>query len=307
MTDAPDGGAIFEFAAAKINLALHVTGRRGDGYHLLDSLVTFTDIGDRLTFSPSDTDRFTLSGRFADDLPHHDDIRTGNLALRARNRLREEAAGAGAAAGPVHIHLEKNLPPASGIGGGSADAAAVLRGLNRLWQPGLDAETIALIALSLGADVPMCLASRPLIARGIGDIIVPATGFPRLDLVLANPLLPLATPAVFAALENRHNPPLSIEAQAPADASEWIALVRESRNDLQLPASRIAPAIHGVLDALSSAGASLVRMSGSGATCFGLFADVDSAKAAADRLAHARPDWFVAATTTLAEGDDDHD
>ncbi|TNB49438.1 4-(cytidine 5'-diphospho)-2-C-methyl-D-erythritol kinase [Martelella lutilitoris] len=306
MTEAPAGGAICEFAAAKINLALHVTGQRGDGYHLLDSLVTFADLGDRLTFSPSESDRFTLSGRFAGDLPHHDDPRTGNLVLKARNRLRETTVEAGEAAGPVHIHLEKNLPPAAGIGGGSADAAAVLRGLDRLWQPGLDAETLARIALSLGADVPMCLSSRPLVARGIGDIIVPATGFPGLDMVLANPLRPIATPAVFAALENRHNPPLSIEGQTPADASEWIALVRESRNDLQLAASRIAPVIHGVLDALSSAGASLARMSGSGATCFGLFDDAESARAAADRLAHARPDWFVAATATLAEGDDDH-
>nr|WP_272213087.1 4-(cytidine 5'-diphospho)-2-C-methyl-D-erythritol kinase [Marinicella sp. W31]MDC2879031.1 4-(cytidine 5'-diphospho)-2-C-methyl-D-erythritol kinase [Marinicella sp. W31] len=306
MTAAPLGGSYTEHAAAKINLALHVTGQRGDGYHLLDSLVTFADIGDRLTFAPSAQDRFTLSGRFAGELPYHDDPETGNLVLKARNRLRAEAEKTGKACAPVHIHLEKNLPPASGIGGGSADAAATLRGLVRLWQPNLDAERLQTIALSLGADVPMCLAARPLIARGIGEIIRPAAGFPSLCLVLANPLHPIATPSVFAALDNRHNPPLAIGDSPEGMPEDWISLMRHSRNDLQLPASRVAPVIHGVLDALSSAGASLARMSGSGATCFGLFADIDSAKDAAERLSHARPDWFVAETATLADGDNDH-
>ncbi|WP_183487550.1 4-(cytidine 5'-diphospho)-2-C-methyl-D-erythritol kinase [Martelella radicis] len=305
--DAPDGGpVVVERAAAKINLALHVTGRRGDGYHLLDSLVTFADFGDRLSFAPSRRDAFTLSGRFAGDLPHHDDPETGNLVLKARNLLRDAAGQAGGEVGPVHIHLEKNLPPASGIGGGSADAAAVLRGLSHLFDTKLGWHTLAQLGLSLGADVPMCLASRPLIARGIGEVILPATGFPRLFLVLANPLLPVATPAVFAALENRHNAPLAIDETLPVHPPDWLLLVQKSRNDLQLPASRIAPEIHGVLDALTSAGASLSRMSGSGATCFGLFVDLESAIAAADRLSHARPDWFVAATATLAEGEDDH-
>ncbi|WP_319517957.1 4-(cytidine 5'-diphospho)-2-C-methyl-D-erythritol kinase [uncultured Martelella sp.] len=306
MTTAPAGDAVAEFAAAKINLALHVTGQRGDGYHLLDSLVTFADIGDRLTFTPSDRDTFTLSGRFADDLPYHDDPETGNLVLKARNRLRAAAAQTGSPCAPVHIHLEKNLPAASGIGGGSADAAAALRGLVRLWQPGLDEKSIHAIALSLGADVPMCLASHPLIARGIGDTIQPATGFPRLDLVLANPLQPIATPAVFRALENRHNPPMALGDQPEDQQRDWIALVRQSRNDLQRPANRIAPVIDAVLDALSSSGASLSRMSGSGATCFGLFSDRESAHAAADRLSHARPDWFVTATATVAAGEEHH-
>lgn len=285
-------------ASAKINLALHVTGRRGDGYHLLDTLVTFTEFGDRLTFADSDADRFTLSGRFGDDVPRGDDADTGNLVLKARNLLRAQAAATGQPAPPVHIHLEKRLPPASGIGGGSADAAATLKGLARLW--GLAGDIPPALALTLGADVPMCLLGRPLVARGIGEKLTPAHGFPDLFLVLANPLRHVSTPAVFKALEQRDNPPL-FDGAMPQEAASWLALLQSARNDLQLPASRIAPLIHAVSDALAAAGATLVRMSGSGATCFGLYPDQADADAAARNLAAAFPEWFIVATP--AKGD----
>ncbi|AQZ51496.1 MULTISPECIES: 4-(cytidine 5'-diphospho)-2-C-methyl-D-erythritol kinase [Martelella] len=295
-----DGAALTVDARAKINLALHVTGRRGDGYHLLDTLVTFATFGDRLTFAEADADRFTLSGRFADAVPRGDEPDRGNLVLKARNLLREYAEAEGFSATPVHIHLEKQLPPASGIGGGSADAAATLRGLARLWR--LPGEIPAPLALSLGADVPMCLAGKPLFARGIGDAITPAIGFPRLFLVLVNPLHQVATPEVFGALEHRDNSPI-LDGDMPQRAEDWLALIKSARNDLQFPASRIAPVIFAVTDALAATGAELVRMSGSGATCFGLYPDLASAEIAARNLAAAYPDWFVVATTTISSGD----
>ena len=296
-----DGAAIAVDARAKINLALHVTGRRGDGYHLLDTLVTFATFGDRLTFAEADADRFTLSGRFADAVPRGDEPDRGNLVLKARNLLREYAKAEGLSPTPVHIHLEKQLPPASGIGGGSADAAATLRGLARLWR--LPGEMPASLALSLGADVPMCLAGKPLFARGIGDAITPAIGFPRLFLVLVNPLHQVSTPEVFRALEHRDNPPILSDAAMPQQAEDWLDLIKSARNDLQFPASRIAPVIFAVTDALAATGAELVRMSGSGATCFGLYPDLASAEIAARNLAAAYPDWFVVATTTISSGD----
>lgn len=296
-----DGAAIAVDARAKINLALHVTGRRGDGYHLLDTLVTFAAFGDRLTFTAADADRFTLSGRFADAVPRGDDPDRGNLVLKARNLLRKYAEAEGLSPTPVHIHLEKRLPPASGIGGGSADAAATLRGLARFWR--LPGEIPASLALSLGADVPMCLAGKPLFARGIGEALTPATDFPALFLVLVNPLQEVATPAVFAALEQRDNPPVLSDAAMPRRAEDWLGLIKRARNDLQLPASRIAPVIHAVIDALSATDAELVRMSGSGATCFGLYPDLEAAEIAAHNLAAAYPDWFVVATTTISSGD----
>ena len=296
-----DGAAIAVDARAKINLALHVTGRRGDGYHLLDTLVTFATFGDRATITAADADRFTLSGRFADAVPRGDDPDRGNLVLKARNLLREHAEAEGLSPTPVHIHLEKQLPPASGIGGGSADAAATLRGLARVWR--LPGEIPAPLVLSLGADVPMCLAGKPLFARGIGEAITLAKGFPALFLVLANPLHQVATPAVFGALEHRDNPPILSDAAMPERVEDWLCLIKNARNDLQLPASRIAPVIHAVTDALAATGAELVRMSGSGATCFGLYPDLEAAEKAAANLAAAYPDWFVIATPTLASGD----
>ena len=282
--------AVTEDACAKINLALHVTGQRADGYHLLEMLVTFARYGDRLGFAAADADDFTLSGQFADVLA--DDPGT-NLVLKARDLLREAAGGAP----PVRIHLEKNLPVASGIGGGSADAAATLRGLMRLWDVALPAETIAALALKLGADVPMCLKSAPLIARGIGEEIETADTLPSFAMVLANPLKGVSTPEVFRRLATKNNPPLVL-----IKTPHWMEAIRATRNDLEPPARELVPEIVEISNMLTAEGAHFIRMSGSGATCFGIFETPVAALRAAEHLHAARPDWYFQATETFAGG-----
>jgi 4-diphosphocytidyl-2-C-methyl-D-erythritol kinase len=291
------GFAVTEQAPAKINLALAVIGQREDGYHLLDSLVTFTAFGDRIGLSPAAQDRLTLSGCFGDALAADAD----NLVTRTRDRLRGALAAAGRVAPPVHIHLEKNLPIASGIGGGSADAAATLRGLLTLWQAAVPKAELDAMAISLGADVPMCLASRPLIARGVGEDITPVP-MPSLPMVLANPLVGVSTPAVFKALASKHNPPLVLDG-APAD---WPEAIGRLRNDLEPPARALCPDIAAISESLAAAGAALVRMSGSGATCFALYPSDAAADAAATALARRHPSWFFTATRTLGADDGTH-
>lgn len=278
-----------EEARAKINLALHVTGQRPDGYHLLDMLVTFADHGDRLGFMRSPADKFTLSGRFGGTLAGDGGT---NLVLKARDLLRETV---GALAFPVHIHLEKNLPIASGIGGGSADAAATLRGLIRLWGATLPRETLATLALRLGADVPMCLESRPLIARGIGEEIEPVPELPAFAMVLANPLKGVSTPEVFRRLTIKNNPALSLP-----ETAGWLAAIDAARNDLEPPARQIVPEIAVISTMLQARGALLTRMSGSGATYFGIFATIAAARHAAAALHDERPDWYFQATETVS-------
>ncbi|MGR9195758.1 4-(cytidine 5'-diphospho)-2-C-methyl-D-erythritol kinase [Rhizobium leguminosarum] len=286
---------ITEEARAKINLALHVTGQRPDGYHLLDMLVTFADHGDRLDFMPSPTDEFTLSGRFGETLAGDGGT---NLVLKARDLLREAI---GPLAFPVRIQLEKNLPVASGIGGGSADAAATLRGLMRLWGTSLPEEALAALALKLGADVPMCLASRPLIARGIGEKIEPVPELPVLAMVLANPLKGVSTPEVFRQLATKNNPSLSLPPSRPL-AVDWLAAIAAARNDLEPPARELVPEIAAISAMLQANGALLTRMSGSGATCFGIFANMAAAEDAAAALHDERPDWYFQATETVSGG-----
>ena len=295
--DSLSGFVRIEPAPAKINLALAVTGRRADGYHLLDSLVTFTAFGDRIALSPAGEDRFTLSGRFCGTLSSEAD----NPVTRALDRLPAAPAGRRQAAPPVHIHLEKNLPVASGIGGGSADAAATLRGLLALWRADLPKGDLDALALGLGADVPMCLAGRPLVARGVGEEITPLT-LPALAMVLANPLVGVSTPAVFKALSTKDNPPLSLPA-APAD---WPAVIAALRNDLEPPARELCPEISLIAEAVAATDPRVVRMSGSGASCFALYPDEDAATAAAARLSQRHPHWFFAATTTLGATDGAH-
>jgi len=280
-------------APAKINLALHVTGRRDDGYHLLESLVVFTRFGDRLTVTPADADGFEIAGPYAAGLPA-DGV---NLALRARDAMR----AAFGRSDPVHILLEKNLPVASGVGGGSSDAAAVISTLARLWELPADAD-LARIGLALGADIPMCLVAAPLIARGVGDEIEPVPGLPGLGMVLVNPGVGLSTAEVFQALRSPDNAPLP-PLPSPLDFSTLVGWLKTTRNDLEAPARRTQRAIGPALDALRKAGASFSRMSGSGATCFGLFESGNAAKRAAIEIRKSHPDWFVAATRTLdAEG-----
>lgn len=288
---------IHEHAPAKINLALHVTGQRADGYHLLDTLVTFADAGDRLTFAESEQDTFSVSGRFSAGLPTDSTVKTGNLVLRARDLLRADMQVQGQAAPPVHIHLEKNLPIASGIGGGSADAAATLRGLMRLWNLSVEPDALLQIALALGADVPMCLQSRPLVARGIGEDLRLLTGFPKLNLLLVNPLVEVSTPAIFKLLTDKNNPPLALPADGAAEA-DWIATLQGARNDLQPPAEGLASQITQTLDRLRSTGPLVARMSGSGATCFGVYRNAADCNAARAVLEAARPQWYLQTTQT---------
>ncbi|MBD9526051.1 4-(cytidine 5'-diphospho)-2-C-methyl-D-erythritol kinase [Paracoccus sp. PAR01] len=260
-----------EFAPAKLNLTLHVTGQRADGYHLLDSLVVFLDVGDVVTLQDGPLS-LSLTGPFAAGLADDPD----NLCLRAA-RL----AGAQAA-----ITLEKNLPVASGIGGGSADAAAVLRALG--CQP--DRPEM------LGADVPVCLASRPSRMQSTGEIVVPLPPLPPLHLVLVNPLKAVSTPAVFRALTNRDNPPMPDSLPDFADAAQLTDFLRACRSDLQAPAIALMPEIADCLAALDDAGADLSRMSGSGATCFGLFASAELARQACEQITRAHPGWWVTAS-----------
>jgi 4-diphosphocytidyl-2-C-methyl-D-erythritol kinase len=281
-------------APAKINLALHVTGRRADGYHLIESLVAFTRFGDRVRISPSDEDRFEITGPYAAGLPADDT----NLVLRALAAMRAEFGRTD----PVSISLEKNLPVASGVGGGSSDAAAVMHGLASLWHVGEDQERLARIGLGLGADLPMCLAARPLLARGVGDEITPVDGFPSLGIVLVNPGVAVSTAAVFAALSSRDNPPLP-PLPAHLDFHTLCNWLETTRNDLEAPARALEPAINGALAALKKAGAHFTRMSGSGATCFGLFESGNLAKRAASEIRKRKPAWFVAATRNTSQDD----
>lgn len=296
-----DAGAfsLTEEAPAKINLALHVTGLRSDGYHLLDMLVTFTRLGDRIGFSIAKEDGLEISGPFASVLSADSQPGT-NLVLRARDLLRQQAAVLGIETPPVHIHLEKNLPIASGIGGGSADAAAAIRGLVRLWKLPLTRNALAVIALKLGADVPMCLESRPLIARGIGETLEALPGFPSLAMVLGNPLVGVSTPAVFRQLARKDNPPFPADISRPRNRAEWIETFAGLRNDLEPPAQSLCGEI-GTLSALLAAQKPrLVRMSGSGASCFAVFDDMAAANAACEALHRQMPGWYFRATETQA-------
>ncbi|MGV2165295.1 4-(cytidine 5'-diphospho)-2-C-methyl-D-erythritol kinase [Agrobacterium sp. 16-172Ci] len=281
-----------EAAPAKINLALHVTGQRADGYHLLETLVTFTEAGDTIRIRDADADSFSISGPFGDLLRAGDG--GDNLVTRARDLLRDALASTGQPAPPVAIHLEKNLPVASGIGGGSADAAATLRGLLRHWRAGIAPDALASMALTLGADVPMCLESRSLIARGIGEDIEPVTDLPELVMVLANPLKAVSTPEIFRRLQTKTNAPL------PASATiGWMDFLAQSRNDLQPPAQALLSEIGEIIGLLSQEDAALVRMSGSGATCFGIFHSLEAARKAETSLRKKRPGWYFQATRTI--------
>lgn len=280
-------GAVVELAPAKVNLFLHVLGRRPDGYHLLDSLVVFAEAGDVVGAEPADTLFLAVTGPFAAGL----EAGEGNLVLRAARALGQAA---GTAAG-ARLTLDKRLPVASGIGGGSADAAAALRALNRLWGLGLDEARLAPIALTLGADVPVCLASRPARMGGIGEVLAPAPRLPRFGLVLANPGVPLATPAVFAARTGPFDAPADLPEIWP-DAAALARDLARLRNALEPAARALCPPVATVLDALSALpGALLARLSGSGPTAFALFATAEEARAAAGLLWAARPGWWIAA------------
>jgi 4-diphosphocytidyl-2-C-methyl-D-erythritol kinase len=290
--DAAASGRLDAFAPAKINLFLHVGDRRADGFHELESLVVFVDIGDALIFADSPHLSLALEGPFAADLG----LDADNLVLRAARAL-ADAAGREAAA---EIELTKNLPVASGIGGGSADAAAALRGLRALWA--LDASDDALrdVAATLGSDVPVCVASKSAWMEGRGERVTPAPGVPGAPMVLVNPGVALATGPVFAGLTMRRGVGAVDRTPPLRDVTALATFLKLTSNDLQAPALAIAPVIGEVLGELSRMpGALLWRMSGSGATCFALFEDDGAAQMAAIALAHSHPKWWVQATRIL--------
>jgi 4-diphosphocytidyl-2-C-methyl-D-erythritol kinase len=266
------------FAPAKINLTLHVTGRRPDGYHLLDSLVAFADAGDRLRLSSGSTLKLEVSGPFSEGVP-----------ADRRNLVWRAAEGVGWTG---LIRLEKNLPHGAGIGGGSSDAAALLAAAKAQGHAVPDG-----LALSLGADVPVCMAAQASRMAGIGEKVTPAA-LPDLPAVLVNPGVIVPTPQVFKALSCRENPPMAArlpELSSPQAAALWLA---DQRNDLEAPAMACQPVIGEVLSQLSELpGCLLTRMSGSGATCFALFDTSSQAAAASDLIAASRPGWWVQAVT----------
>ncbi|MGI9384350.1 MAG: 4-(cytidine 5'-diphospho)-2-C-methyl-D-erythritol kinase [Methyloligellaceae bacterium] len=282
-----------ELAAAKINLTLEILGRRPDGYHELVSLVAFARAGDRLSLTPGEAFGLDVEGPFGADLG------ADNLVERAVRRAQDyhPALRAGA------FRLEKMLPMAAGLGGGSADAAAALRLLAAANPEGAGAVDFRPISAELGADVTVCLEQRAALMWGIGERVAPVARLPETFVVLVNPGVPLATAEVYAALDA---PPLDGEMvdAAPGlpgpfpDLDALLAFLQSSRNDLEAPALRLAPEITEARDLLAEAeGCRLVRLSGSGATWFGVFATQAEAERAAERIARDRPGWWVVASS----------
>ena len=266
------------FVPAKVNLTLHVTGRRDDGYHLIDSLAVFADVGDRLTITMPGDFRLTVEGPMADGVPVDDT----NLVLRAARTVGIRA----------DIRLEKLLPHAAGLGGGSGDAATTLRVLS-----GFAGKPTPGDGIELGADVPLCLHSQTARVTGIGDIVTPVPGLPPLDAVLVNAKLPVLTVEVFKRLRQKTHPPMPREIPAFETATDFVDWLRGMRNDLHQAAIDAEPVIAQVFETLEKTpGCQLARMSGSGGTCFGIYKDAETAGSAAGRLSEAFPGWWVTAT-----------
>ena len=278
-------------APAKLNLYLRVVGKRGDGYHELDSLVAFTALGDIVGAEPAEDIRLTVDGPFAGAL-----AATGtpedNLVLRAARALADLTGRRTGA----WLTLTKNLPVASGIGGGSTDAAAALHALMGVWRVDPTPDALHALALRLGADVPVCLAGKPCRMQGIGERLTGLAALPAAPVLLVNPGSALATKAVFGARTGAFSAPLE-DLPPLADTASLAALVARGGNDLEAPARALLPAIGDVLAMLRAApGCRVAAMSGSGATCFGLFDQRESAALAEGYLRAARPGWWVAAT-----------
>lgn len=281
-------------APAKINLYLHVTGKRDDGFHLLDSLVAFAAVHDTVSIAPAPSLSLINQGPFGEALP----VSSENLVLRAAELLRNRAGISDGA----EITLTKRLPIASGIGGGSADAAAAVRGLVQHWGIHPALHDLSGLALELGADVPICLFGQAAFMGGIGEIIDPIELLPPAPLVLVNPGVGVSTPAIFKARTKTFSDTNRFD-EAPATIEELVDLLRTNRsNDLTDPAIRTQPVIGDVLTTIdNSAGCRLARMSGSGATCFGLFGSQSEANAAANEIKIHHPDWWVEATHLVSD------
>lgn len=270
---------LHDTAYAKINLALHVRHRRADGYHALETLFVFAEDGDALTASPSDVFSLAISGPFGQGLSTGPD----NLVLKAVLAL----ARANGIKSGLALTLDKNLPIAAGIGGGSADAAAALRLAAKMWQLGPDAIGPEVIAPAIGADVPACLHAQSCYGSGVGDALTnaPDLGLKGRPILLINPRMACPTGPVFAAWDGVDRGPLSLE--------DW----QLGRNDLEQPAIGLVPAINDILALLAKQpGVDLVRMSGSGATCFALFSNDDARNDAASAIQAAQPNWWILST-----------
>ena len=282
-------------APAKVNLFLHVGDKRADGYHNLLSLVVFADVGDRLNIAPADRLSLKVSGAFPDTGPAED-----NLVLKAARALQSWADKHGHKTRPVELALEKSLPIASGIGGGSSDAAATLLMLAAHWGLPIPVDDLKAIGLQLGADVPVCLRAAATLVSGVGETLTPVENLPSFALVLVNPQVQVPTAQVFRSLAVRSGafaPPL----RAFATVRDMAMYLDQTINDLAAPAKVIAPIIMRAENAIAvSDGCLTSRMSGSGATCFGLYETRRAADAAAQAIAGAHPDWWVKAASSYA-------
>ena len=279
-------------ARAKVNLYLHITGKRADGYHLLDSLIVFAEGGDAIKAVAADRLDLTIDGPFAEGLESGPE----NLVLRAASALQALTGSKQGAA----IKLTKNLPIASGIGGGSADAAATLHALCDLWRVKPDRDALLQLTAKLGADVPVCLASKPSFVGGIGEAIAPAAGLPKSWLLLVNPRVATPTPAVFKARRGDFSG-AGRWPHPPRDFTDFAARLQACRNDLTAAAISVTPQIRDVLSVIETLpGCALARLSGSGATCFGLFADERSARSAERQLRAEHPNWWSLAAAMAA-------
>jgi 4-diphosphocytidyl-2-C-methyl-D-erythritol kinase len=275
---------ITEPASAKINLFLHVGSRRDDGFHPLQSLAVFTQLGDALTLEAAADLSLAVEGPFAEGLEGEGD----NLVLRAARALGKKGA---------RLTLAKNLPVASGIGGGSADAAAALRGLRQLWDVEKDDTALCDIAAELGSDISACVQSAPCFMEGRGEILRGVESMPRLPMLLVNPGVAVPTKDVFAALRNRSGVEMTLPRGRFSDTADLLRFLETTRNDLEEPARKLQPVIGEVLTAMAALpGALLTRMSGSGATCFGIFADDDCCRRSAEMLKQAFAGWWIAPT-----------
>jgi len=289
------------FAPAKVNLFLHVGAKRPDGYHDLVSLVVFADAGDRLDVREAAQLSLRLEGPFAKALEGAAD----NLVLKAARELDVWAEGHGHRVPPVEITLEKNLPVAAGIGGGSSDAAAALLMLAEFWSLPIAIDELQAIALSLGADVPVCVRGQPTIVTGLGEILTPVDALPAFSLVLANPGVEVPTAQIFKGLQARSGDELPPLSPPPATARDLAMMLDRTTNDLAPIAKAIAPSIIHVEAAIASTdGCLIARMSGSGATCFGLYETDSQAAAAAAAIARAHPGWWVSAAQTCVTHND---
>jgi len=278
------------FAAAKVNLYLHVAAPTADGFHPLSSLMVFADVGDRLALREGQPLSLTIGGEFGAGLAADDD----NLVLRAARALIAEV---GEALPPFAVHLGKDLPLAAGLGGGSSDAGAVLRLIRRTYELKIDDARLEAIAAGLGSDGAACLWSRPVVAEGRGERLSPAPGLPRIDAVLVNPRAASPTGPVYRAYDaagargDDHRPAMPDAFESAEELAGFMALCR---NDLEAPAVGLEPLIGDVLDTLRGEPETLLaRVSGSGATCFALCAGDIEAESLAERLEQLRPDWWI--------------